>query len=161
MSTPVSTPALLRRVAARAGIGVWHHRGGVLLAAAASAGLLAYVTLTSSGVLALPGASGSASVGTNPDCADTVMGAIAAQSASSAQRAYQCMDATFQQRVPEQVFVQQLQTRAMQNVSAVERVSDYHTPAGGTMVYYAMNANGQSAGYVVYVGKNGKILKIE
>jgi hypothetical protein len=29
------------------------------------------------------------------------------------------------------------------------------------MVYYAMNASGQSAGYVVYVGQNGKILKIE
>jgi hypothetical protein len=162
MSTPVSTPALLRRVAARAGIGVWQSRGGVLLAAAVLIGLLGYVVVTSSGALALsagPGSGTGSAVST--DCADTVMSAIAAQSASTAQRAYQCMDTSFQQRVPEQVFVQQLQSRAISNVSGVERVGDYHTPAGGTMVYYAMNANGQSAGYIVYVGQNGKILKIE
>jgi hypothetical protein len=29
------------------------------------------------------------------------------------------------------------------------------------MVYYAVNANGQSAGYIVYLGQNGKILKIQ
>jgi hypothetical protein len=139
---------------------VWQHRGGVLLAAAASVALLGYVSLTSASGLGLPAAPRAAG-GATMDCADTVMGAIAAQSPSTAQRAYQCMDAAFQQRVPEQVFVQQLQTRAMPNVSAVERVGDYHTPSGGTMVYYAMNASGQSAGYVVYVGQNGKILKIE
>ena len=61
----------------------------------------------------------------------------------------------------QQVFVQQLQTRAMPNVSAVERVGDYHTPSGGTMVYYAVDASGQSVGYIVYLGHDGKVLKIE
>jgi hypothetical protein len=57
--------------------------------------------------------------------------------------------------------VQQLQTQALPNVSAVSRVGDYHTQAGGSMVYYAVDANGQSIGYIVYLGQDGKVLRIE
>ena len=89
------------------------------------------------------------------------MAAIADKSPTAAQRAYQCMDTTFQQRVPEQAFVQQMQAQSLTNVSNVNRVGDYHTPAGGTMVYCAVNANGQSVGYIVYLGPAGKVLKIE
>jgi hypothetical protein len=29
------------------------------------------------------------------------------------------------------------------------------------MVYYAVDSNGQSLGYIVYVGQDGKVLKVE
>jgi hypothetical protein len=89
------------------------------------------------------------------------MTAIADKSPAATQRAYQCMDATFQQRVTEQAFVQQMQAQKMPNVSKLARVGDYRTPAGGTMVYYAVDGVNQSAGYIVYLGQNGKVLKIE
>jgi hypothetical protein len=161
MSTQASASHLLRRIVARAGVGLWRHRGGVLAAAVVSAGLGGYVTLSSSG--ALPGSFGEASVSANAgsDCADTAMAAITDRSPSVAQRAYQCMDTSFQQRVTEQVFTQQMQTARLPNVDKLARVGDYHSPAGGTMVYYALDGGGQSVGYIVYLGQNGKVVKIE
>jgi hypothetical protein len=159
MSTQASTPYLLRRIAVRAGVGLWRHRGGVLLAAFVSAALVGYVTLTASGEL--PTSFAAASPVANGDCADTAMAAIADKSPSAAQRAYQCMDATFQQRVTEQAFTQQMQTARVASVDKLARVSDYKTPSGGTMVYYALDGGGQSIGYIVYLGQNGKVLRIE
>jgi hypothetical protein len=46
-------------------------------------------------------------------------------------------------------------------VNKLARVGDYHSPAGGTMVYYALDGGGQSVGYIVYLGQNGKVLRIE
>jgi hypothetical protein len=89
------------------------------------------------------------------------MAAIANKSPGAAQQAYQCMDPSFQQRVPEQTFVQQLDTQALPDVNSVARVGDYHSQSGGSMVYYAVDANGQSVGYIVYLGQDGKVMKIE
>jgi len=138
---------------------LWRHRGGVLLAAFVSAALGGYVAMTWSG--ALPTSFAAASQGNNGDCADTAMAAIADKSPTAAQQAYQCMDPTFQQRVTEQAFTQQMQTSRMPSVDKLARVGDYHSPAGGTMVYYALDGGGQSVGYIVYLGQNGKVLKIE
>jgi len=95
------------------------------------------------------------------DCADTAMAAITDKSPAVAQQAYQCMDPSFQQRVSEQAFTQQMQTSSMPSVDKLARVGDYHSPAGGTMVYYALDGGGQSVGYIVYLGQNGKVVKIE
>ena len=153
---------LLRRVAARAGIGVWRHRGGVLLALAVTAALGGYMALSvpADGSVAL-GFPGGSSATVASDCADTAMAAVANKSPSAVQGAYQCMDPSFQQRVPEQVFVQQMRSQALSNVASVARVGDYHSPQGGSMIYYAVDANGQSVGYIVYLGQDGKVLKIE
>jgi len=167
MSSQADTPYVLRRVAVRAAAGVWRHRTGVLLAALLSVVLGSYIafTWTSSVPLSLASgnllSTGSVATSGNGDCADTAMAAIADKSPVAAQRAYQCMDATFQQRVTEQAFVQQMQTQNMPNVSKLARVGDYHTPAGGTMVYYAIDGANQSVGYIVYMGQNGKVLRIE
>jgi hypothetical protein len=159
MSTQASTPHLLRRIAARAGVGLWRHRGGLLLAAFVSVAIGGYVSLTWSGTL--PTSFAAVSPNASSDCADTAMAAITDKSAAVAQQAYQCMDASFQQRVSEQAFTQQMQTSSMPNVDKLARVGDYHSPAGGTMVYYALDGGGQSVGYIVYLGQNGKVLKIE
>ena len=139
---------------------MWRHRIGVLLAAIVCAGLGAYVVTSGVGASPLPFGPGS-STAASADCADTAMAAIADKSPQAAQRAYQCMDPTFQQRVSEQVFVQQMQTQALPNVQSMERVGEYNAPAGGTMVYYAVDASGQSVGYIVYLGQDGKVLRIE
>jgi hypothetical protein len=90
------------------------------------------------------------------------MAAIADKSSASAQRAYQCMDSTFQQRISETQFVQQMQTQQTPRVDKLERIGDYHNAAsGGTLVYFALVGGGQSVGYIVYLDRDGKILKIE
>ena len=67
----------------------------------------------------------------------------------------------YARHLSEQGFVQQMQAQNMPNASKMARVGDYHTPAGGTMVYYALDGVNQSVGYIVYVGQNGKVLRIE
>jgi hypothetical protein len=160
MSTQSPTSAVFGRVVARTGAGLWRHRGGVLLALALCAACAGYLAFSGAG-LDQPLAALGSGTAANADCADTAMAAIADKSPTAAQRAYQCMDPSFQQRVPEQTFVQQLQAQALPNVSAVSRVGDYHPQAGGTLVYYAVDANGQSVGYIVYLGQTGKVLRIE
>jgi hypothetical protein len=160
MSTQTSTPYLLRRVAVRAGVGVWRHRGGVLFATLAAAALGGYAAMTWSGSLPVSFAQ-SPSIGPGTDCADTAMAAVADKSPAAVQRAYQCMAPAFQQRVSEQAFVQQMQTQSLPNVNKLARVGDYRTAAGGSMVYYAVDASGQSVGYIVYLGSDGKVLRIE
>src|SRR5438477_4894595 len=124
MSTPHGAPYVLRRVAARAGLGVWRHRVAVLIGAILAVGLGTYAMTNVSSMATLPLAitnSGST------DCADTAMAAIADKSSDVASRAYQCMDASFQQRVPEAQFVRQMQQQALPNIQKLERVGDYHT----------------------------------
>jgi len=151
----------MRRVASRAGFGLWRHRGGILLALAVTAGISGYMAFGSLNGSALSLTPGAAAATASSDCADTAMAAIADKSPTAAQRAYQCMDPGFQQRVNEQTFTQQLEAQALPNVSTVNRVGDYHVPTGGDMVYYAVEANGQSVGYIVYLGQDGKVSKIE
>jgi hypothetical protein len=161
MSTQLSTqrgaPYVLSRVAARAGLGLWRHRISVLIGAIVIVGLGTYAATSFSGGSAMP----LAISGAGGDCADTAMAAIADKSGDAASRAYQCMDASFQQRVPEQQFVNQMQQQALPNVDKLQRVGDYHTATGGTMVYYAVDGGSQSVGYIVYLGQNGKVLRIE
>jgi hypothetical protein len=157
MSTQTGAPVLLQRVAARAGAGLWRNRGGVLIVALASIALGGYVMLSSTGGSPVSVATGLG----NTDCADTAMAAIADKSPAATQRAYQCMDTTFRQRVSEAQFVQQMQMQTMPNVDKLARVGDYHMPTGGTMVYYALDGGGQSVGYIVYLGTDGKVVRIE
>jgi hypothetical protein len=160
MNTQPTTADLLRRVGVRAGVGLWQHRGGLLLAALVSVALAGYGTMTWSAG-GQPTLAQGASSSVTGDCADTVMAAIADKSPTAAQRAYRCMDPAFQQGVTEQAFVQQMAARSLANVQKVARVGDYRAPTGGTMVYYAVDGSVQSAGYIVYLGPDGKVLKVE
>src|SRR5579859_1480253 len=130
MSTQASAPYLLGRVGVRAGVGLWRHRGAVLLATVVSVVLGGYASMTWSGELPTSLVAGSSVA--NGDCADTAMAAVADKSTSAAQRAYQCMDTTFQQRVTEQAFTQQMQAAQLPTVNKLARVGDYHSPGGGT-----------------------------
>ena len=160
MSSPSSAPQLLRRVAVRAGLGVWRNRGGMLMGSVVLLGIAGYLAVSPALGSQFPLTSGS-TTSSNGDCADTAMAAIADKSPGAAQRAYQCMDPGFQQRVTEQAFVQQIQAQTLPNIKSLSRVGDYHTPTGGTMVYYAVDTNAQSVGYIVYLGQDGKVQKVE
>jgi hypothetical protein len=164
MNTTPGAPQLLARVGARAGLGIWRHRGGVLLAALITVGLGAYALFAMSGAVpgpVLPGNTTATSTAASSDCADTAMAAIADKSPAAAQRAYACMDSTFQQRVSESQFVSQMQAQRMPTVDKLQRVGNYDAPNGGSLVYYAMDGGGQSVGYIVYLGRDGKVSKIE
>jgi hypothetical protein len=162
MSTQAGASYMLKRVAVRAGVGVWRNRGGVMLAAIVAVAVTGYVAMSSTGLLPSALAAGGSGSLAGTDCADTAIAAVADKSTASVTKAYQCMDPSFQQRVPEADFVRQMQAQKMPNVDKLNRVGDYHTPSGGTMVYYALDSNaGQSVGYIVYVGQNGKVLRIE
>jgi hypothetical protein len=165
MASSPGAAYLLGRVGARAGVGIWRHRGGVLLALVITVALGGYALLSSAGavpsLLRTPGLP-SATASGSTDCADTAMAAIVDKSPAAAQRAYQCMDPTFQQRVSESQFLQQLRAQQMPPVDKLERVGDYHNPtSGGTLVYFALDGGGQSVGYIVYLTPDGKVQKIE
>ena len=163
MSTQQRAPYVMSRVAARAGLGIWRHRVSVLFGALVVAGLAVYTTTNNVSVGSVASAAMPLAMGGSAatDCADTAMAAIADKSPDAASRAYQCMDTSFQQRVPEDQFVRQMEQQALPNVQKLQRVADYHPTAGGTMVYYAVDGGQQSVGYIVYLGDNGKVLHIE
>ena len=71
------------------------------------------------------------------------------------------MDPTFRQRVSEQQFVEQIQSRAGPAADHLARVGAYDAPNGGSMVYYALSIGNQSVGYIVYLNPTGRVLKIE
>jgi hypothetical protein len=161
MSTQITTSTVLRRVAARTGVGLWRQRGGILLGLALIGGITGYMALGAMDSTTLAAGNSPAATAASSDCADTAMAALADKSSTAAQQAYQCMDTTFQERVPEQTFLDQIQAQKLPDASSVTRVGDYRIQSGGSMVYYAVGANDQSVGYIVYVGPDGKILKIE
>jgi hypothetical protein len=148
---------MLRRIVTRTGLGLWHQRGTVLIGGAVVAALGAYLLFLAPAL----SSGGSAAAGaTGHDCADTVMAAMAG--AGLQQQAYQCMDASYQQRVSEQQFSNQLQTTSRdQSITHVARVGTYDAPTGPTLVYYAVDTNNASLGFIVYLGTNGKVLTIE
>jgi hypothetical protein len=148
-----------QRIAVRASQLLWRQKGTVLFGAIVLGALGAYALF----VQPAPGADLAASNGDGNDCADTVMAAVAGTPGVQ-QQAYQCMDATFQQRVSQQQFSTQLQSSGSGRgpVTKIERVASYDAPTGATLVYYAVDMSAQqSLGFVVYLGANGKVLNIE
>lgn len=159
METRTGASYVVSRVGARAAAGLWAQRGSLLVGVLLLAGIVTYGTLAvSNGSLRpLEPASGPA----NTDCADTAMAVVFDKSAAAATRAYECMDTSFQQRVSEAQFVQQMRTQNVGAVDKIARIGDHQNPNGGTLVYYALDGNGQSVGYIVYLNPSGKVLKIE
>jgi hypothetical protein len=159
MHSNFAIAVVLRRVVERAALGVWRQRGGVLLAALVAGSLAGYALVAGSGETSTALAQGAPSA-SGGDCASTVMAAIESPSAAVDQQAYQCMAPAYQQSVSEPGFVQQLAALQVPNVTAIHRLGSYATPAGGTLVYFAVDARAGSAGYVVSLGSDGKVLQI-
>ena len=152
------TPSLWQRIIGRAGRALWHVKGTILVGAIVlgAAGAYAFLFVPTQSSAGTPGV-----VGGGKDCADTVMSALAGSSTD--QQAYQCMDTSFQQRVSPQQFAAQLESSSSRGpITKLSRVGTYDSPAGSTLVYYAVDTNNeQSLGFIVYLGANGKVLTIE
>jgi hypothetical protein len=159
METRTGASYVVSRVGARAAAGLWAHRGSVLVGVLLLAGIVTYGAMSLSN--GAPRPLESAAGPPNTDCADTAMAVVFDKSAAAATRAYQCMDASFQQRVSEAQFVQQMRSQNVGAVDKIARIGDHQNPNGGTLVYYALDGNGQSVGYIVYLNPSGKVLKIE
>jgi hypothetical protein len=160
-TTPTSPPLVLVRVIARTGVGLWRHKGTVLLGLGAAAAAGAFTLLSPASPLAGSPAGRAAPAA---DCADAAMAAVADDSPTTVQRAYDCMDPTYQQRVSEQQFASQFSARSQNGAMPVDklaRVADYHVQDGGQMVYYALSSGNQSVGYIVYLDPDGKVTKVE
>jgi hypothetical protein len=144
-------PSLLGRIAIRAGVGLWRHRLGLILA-----GLL--VVAFSAYEFTFAGPSGSATIGA--DCADTAMLALTHTSENAARAAYDCLGAEMRTTSEDQ-FVAAMRERASTDGQA-DRVADRNIPGGGKIVFYTVSAGDTPAvGYIVYLDPDGKVIKVE
>jgi type II secretory pathway component PulM len=160
MNTRTDTWYLLRRIATRAGAGVWRQRGTVLAGAAIVAVLVGYVVINGPAGASRALAQAAPTTATT-DCANTVMTAIESPSAIAGQQAYQCTAPRLQQSVSESAFRQQLQSLRVPNATSIHRLGTYQAPSGGTLVFYAVDStHAGSVGYVVSLGTDGKVVNI-
>ena len=156
------TQPIWQRIVVRASQALWHVKGTLLIGAVVLTGIALYAFV----FVPAPSRAGTSVVSASGghDCADTVMAALAGSNETQQEAAYQCMDTTFQQRVSPQQFVTQLDRSTTNRgpITKVARVGTYDSPAGATLVYYAVDTNNdQSLGFIVYLGPNGKVLTIE
>jgi hypothetical protein len=163
MTTRPSAPYLLRRIVERAGVGMWRNRGSMLFGVAVLAAMGGYTAYGVAGASAMadgaPAVAAPAAVSTS--CADVAMAAVTDKSTATIDKAYDCMDPSFQAKVSQADFVSQLPSDQLQPASKISRVGDYKGPGGDTMVYYALDGTNQSVGYIVYLGDSGKVLRIQ
>jgi hypothetical protein len=141
---------------------MWRNRGSMLFGVAvlvAMGGYTAY-SLVGDSTLA-PSAQAAAAAPTSMACADTAMAAVTDKSTEAVDKAYDCLDPTFQQRVSQSDFANQMQSETMPAAAKISRLGDYKGTGGDTIVYYALDGSSQSVGYIVYLGESGKVLRIE
>jgi hypothetical protein len=165
MDTRTTTSDLLRRIAVRAGHGMRRQRASLLLAAIVIGAAIGYVVIlepsNAASALSQPGPSSTTAVAGASDCANTVMAAIENSVSASTHQAYQCLAPAVQQGMSETTFAQKLASLSVPNVMRITRLGTYQGTTGNTLVYFAVDANTQSVGYVVYVGQDGKVLQIQ
>lgn len=141
-----------QRIAGRTLAAVWRQKAAIVGGAVILAGL--------GGYWALRPAQSAVSQSTE-DCADTTMAALANKTSQNLRQAYQCMDQSYQQRVSEQQFSTQIKAAGSGPIAKVERVGTHPEANGSQLVYFALDSADQSIGYIVYLGANGKVQKIE
>jgi hypothetical protein len=142
---------ILARIVSRTGVAMWRHRTTFLMAAIAVAGLSLY-QIGFAGPTATPASA--------DDCADTAMAAVAQVDDEAARAAYRCLGQEMR-RSDEQQFVETLHQRGDLPKGRVSRVGDHRTPNGGRIVFFTVEAAGESVGYIVYLDSSGMVQKIE
>src|SRR5919205_2967547 len=145
--------AVGRRIVGRTVTAVWRQKQAIVAGGRIPAALGAYWVVGPSHSPATQAAAG--------DCADTTMAALADKTPANLQQAYQCMDPSYRQRMSEQQFSNQIKAAGSGPVTKVERVGTHAEPNGSELVYFALDSGDQSIGYIVYLGANGKVQKIE
>ena len=140
-------PYVLGRIGVRAGVALWRHRLGLIVA-----GLVVAAFGTYSLTFAGPSV-------TNGDCADTAMAALTHVNDATAHAAYACLDKSMQTSSEDQ-FVATMKQRALPSAQA-NRVADRPT-SDGKIVFYTVSANDlPPVGYIVYLNGAGKVVNVE
>jgi hypothetical protein len=143
-------PFLFGRVALRAGVALWRHRLGLIVAV---------VIVAAFGAYELTFAGPNLATTTGGDCADTAMAALTHVDDATARAAYNCLGPSMRTS-SEDDFVTSLQQRPAAEGQA-DRVADKQTPAG-KIVFFTVSANDMPpVGYIVYLDQDGKIAKVE
>jgi len=143
------TSHLLGRIAVRTGVALWKHRVAWLLGAVIIAGL---------GLYELTAAAPSSPIA-GGDCADTTMAAVTTIDDATAHAAYACLGPTMRQ-TSEDTFVTTLHQRKLPK-GTYNRVGDHRDADGSQVVFYAVEAEGQTVGYIVYLNPQGQVIKVE
>jgi len=150
----MAASSLLAHIAARSGVALWRNRfawlSGIVIAAGVGMYSLGY---------AGPLTSSSTSSAGN-DCADTAMQAVSKVDDATAHAAYDCLAPTMR-RGGEKEFVDSLRQRGDLPTGHVDRVGDKRQSDGSRIVFYTVEAGGTAVGYIVYLGADGKVEKIE
>ncbi len=141
---------VLSRVAARTGVAIWRHRIAFVVAALALAAL-GWFQLASAGPTAMGGVNG--------DCADTTMAAVTSNNDGVARAAYQCLSPNMR-NTSEDRWIASMRQHGVRN-GQFSRVADRRTGDGGMMVFYSVDVDGQSAGYIVYLDAQGHVRGVE
>ncbi len=154
-----------RRTLYRAGVGISRKKGSWLAGLIAIGALVAFAGVQEgafgpsdvevAGVQAAEGG----------DCADVTMNAVAVHTADAAHAAYKCMGRPLSQMVTEDQFVQQItsmgSSSAGRGARTATRVGDYPGSDGSRIVFYVLAGGSQDVGYTLYLGKDGKVWRIE
>jgi hypothetical protein len=143
----VATSTVLGHVAARTGVAIWRHRV-VFIGAAVVSGALAAFSISSAGPTVIDG-----------DCADTTMSAVTNTTDASARAAYACLNPGMKS-TPEAAFVANMQQHSVPH-GQFSRIAEKHTGDGGNIVFYSVDADGQSVGYIVYLDPQGRVRGLE
>ena len=138
---------VLGRIAVRTGVALWRNRIPWLLGALAVSGL---------GLYELTAAAPSVA---NGDCADTTMTAVTRVDDNAARAAYACLGPNMRQ-TSEDTFVKTLHNREMPK-GTFNRVGDHKSADGHRIVFFTVEAQGQSVGYIVYLDPRGLVEKVE
>jgi hypothetical protein len=151
-------PHLFGRVAVRIGVGLWRQRLGLILAAFIMGAFGAYQFAFAGPSVTNGGAGGGG--GVSGDCADTAMAALTHVNDATAHAAYACLGPAMRTTTEDQ-FVATMKERALPAAQA-SRVADRSMPDGGKIVFFTISAtNLPPVGYIVYLGLDGKVVKVE
>jgi hypothetical protein len=138
---------VLERIAVRTGVAVWRNRVAWLVGA---------LVVASLGLYQLTAAEPSV---TNGDCADTTMAAVTKVDDNTARAAYACLGPSMR-GTSEETFVATLHQRDIPK-GTFNRVADQRMSDGGRIVFFTVQAQGQSVGYIVYLDPQGLVEKVE
>jgi hypothetical protein len=149
---------ILQRVAYRTGVGLWKQRVWALAMVVLIPVVALVATLQDRSSVQVAGVQ----VGGGGDCADTIMAFVVSRTTAVARAAYRCLDPSMAQTMTEEQWVAEAADSPRGSTGPVTRVGEHGTDSGGKIVYFALDApSSGSVGYMVYLGPNGKILKVE
>jgi hypothetical protein len=97
---------------------------------------------------------------TSGDCADLAMAAVTSVDDATARAAYECLSPSMR-NTTEEDFVAGMQQRDVQQHGQVSRVADQRLRTGGRIVFFTVEQQGQSVGYMVYLDATGKVIRVE